>query len=101
MWIVLTFIRIKLCISSICCKRQQYNQIKIVSESHLPWIFVGCKDSNGEVINITETVNKYINYGDLVSPSFLQKLDPTYNEWFYLDKLTLNEVKIPVEGIQI
>jgi len=101
MWLIMTIIKIKLCLNSLCCRREQYNQIKIVSEPHLPWIMVGCRDSRGGIVNVTENVNKHIRYGDLVTPSFLQKIEPNYTEWFYVDKLSLNELKIPVEGIQI
>ena len=58
---------------------------------------------NGKIITVTDTVNKYIEYDDVVNTAYLEattKID-TANRWLYLDSKTLNEQEFPPEGLVI
>lgn len=74
-----------------------------ISPSNLPWLWIGAKLNDGKIETITEIVNNSIEYGDVISPSFLQKLTEFDNvdQWVYLNSTTLNEEEFPAEGLVI
>lgn len=92
-----------------CCIRL-YNRlfyskpsIKKVSSSHLPWLWIGVETEQGKIITLTELVDAAIEYGDCISPYFLESLTGIRNakRWTYLDSKTLKEEEIPADGLII
>jgi hypothetical protein len=57
----------------------------------------------GKIITLTEIVDSSIEYGDIVSPYFLESLTGIRNarRWSYLDSKTFREEEIPTEGLVI
>jgi hypothetical protein len=75
----------------------------LVHPSKTPWLWIGAELSNGKIVTVTDTVNKYIEYDDVVDSSYLEattKID-TASRWLYLDSKTLNEQEFPPEGLVI
>ncbi len=92
-----------------CCIRL-YNRLfytklptKKVSSSHLPWLWIGVETEQGKIITLTEIVDSSIEYGDVVSPYFLESLTGIQNakRWSYLNSKTFREEEIPTEGLVI
>ena len=76
---------------------------KLVHPSKTPWLWIGAEMQDGKVITVTDTVNKYIEYDDIVNINYLEavtKID-TATRWLYLDSKTLNEQEFPPEGLVI
>lgn len=58
---------------------------------------------NGKIITVTDTVNKYVEYDEVINVAYLEtvtKIDSA-NRWLYLDSKTLNEQEFPPEGLVI
>lgn len=92
-----------------CCIRF-YNRLfykklptQTISASELPWLWVGAELINDKIETITELVNSNLDYGDTITPLFLQELTQLKNvkRWLYLDSTTLNEEEFPTEGLVI
>jgi hypothetical protein len=56
---------------------------------------------DGEQIDMTDRLLGYLNVGDIVTDEFLKDLEPELVSCSYVDFKTLNEMKIPIDGIQI
>lgn len=74
-----------------------------VSPSELPWLWLGAEMKSGVILTITEDINKIVNYGDTVTPMFLESYTEFKNvkRWLYLDSVTLIEQEIPPSGLVI
>jgi len=74
-----------------------------ISASELPWLWIGAEMKSGVIITLTEDINKVVNYGDTVTPFFLESYTELKNvkRWLYLDSLTLLEQEIPPSGLLI
>lgn len=75
----------------------------LVHPSKTPWLWIGAQMPDGNIVTVTDTVNKYIEYDDIVNASYLEavtKVD-TATRWIYLDSKTLNEQEFPPEGLVI
>jgi len=75
----------------------------LVHPSKTPWLWIGAEMPNGKIITVTDTVNKYIEYDDVVNSVYLEaatKIDNA-SRWLYLDSKTLNEQEFPPEGLVI
>lgn len=82
-------------------KRVQYHA---VHPSKTPWLWVGAEMADGRIITVTDTLNKYIEYGDRVDSRYLEianHLDGEIIRWLYLDSKTLIEQEFPPEGLVI
>jgi hypothetical protein len=100
-----------LCMQCMFCCVRLYNRLfytalpskKMVSSSHLPWMWVGVETANGAIISLTEIVDTSIEYGDCVDAEFLEELSGIRNakRWIYLDSKTLKEEEIPTVGLII
>lgn len=58
---------------------------------------------NGKVITVTDIVNKYVEYDEVIDIKYLEsvtKIDSAIC-WLYLDSKTLNEQEFPPEGLVI
>jgi hypothetical protein len=80
--------------------RINYN---LVNPSKTPWLWIGAQLSDGKIVTVTDTVNKCIEYDDVIDAAYLEsatKLD-TVTRWLYLDSKTLNEQEFPPEGLVI
>lgn len=81
--------------------RVKYNT---VHPSKTPWLWIGAEMKNGEIVTVTDTVNKYIEYDDIVNTVYLESatnLHTGVSRWLYLDSKTLNEQEFPPEGLVI
>lgn len=77
--------------------------VKHISQSELPWLFVGIELTNGKIIDKTDEAFDLINKGLPVTPTTINiniDLDQI-KRCFYLDAATLKEEEIPAEGITI
>lgn len=92
-----------------CCVRL-YNRLfykplpkQKISTSNLPWLWIGVKFDDGRVESITDIVNSSVDYGDVITPTYLQSLTQIQNvkRWLYLDPTTLFEEEFPAEGLVI
>jgi hypothetical protein len=90
----------KLFQTTVTVPKVNYN---LVHPSKTPWLWIGAKMPDGKIITVTDTVNKYIEYDDVINSSYLEaatKID-TASRWLYLDSKTLNEQEFPPEGLVI
>ena len=68
---------------------------------NLPWVWVGAQ-LDDTVESVTEVVNRYIQYGKPITPTFLKEVTGyDTNIWKYMDAMTLEEKEFPPEGIVI
>lgn len=76
---------------------------KNVSSSHLPWMWIGAETAGGTILTLTEIVDSTVEYGDCVTPAFLESLTDVQNakRWIYLDSKTFREEEIPTVGLLI
>ncbi len=75
----------------------------MVHPSKTPWLWIGAEMPNGKIITVTDTVNKYVEYDEVINVAYLEtvtKIDSA-NRWLYLDSKTLNEQEFPPEGLVI
>jgi hypothetical protein len=75
----------------------------LVHPSKTPWLWIGAEMPNGKIITVTDTVNKYVEYDEVINVAYLEtvtKIDSA-NRWLYLDSKTLNEQEFPPEGLVI
>lgn len=74
-----------------------------ISRADLPWLWLGAEMKNGVIVTITEDINKVVEYGDLITPHFLQTYTELRNvkRWLYLDSATLIEQEIHPSGLLI
>lgn len=69
----------------------------------MPWMWIGAEMPYGKIITVTDTVNKYVEYDDVINTNYLEsvtKIDSAVR-WLYLDSKTLNEQEFPPEGLVI
>lgn len=81
--------------------RVKYNS---VHPSKTPWMWIGAEMENGNIITVTDTVNKYIEYDDVINSTYLKvatNMEQGVTRWLYLDSKTLNEQEFPPEGLVI
>jgi hypothetical protein len=74
---------------------------KKTTKIEVPWVWIGGKNHQGETIDLTQLVADNLSVGEIVNEEFLFNLDYDCVSWSYIDFKTLNETKIPIEGIQI
>lgn len=74
-----------------------------ISSSELPWLWIGAEMKSGIIVTLTEDINKIVNYGDVVTPKYLEVYTELKNvkRWLYLDTITLIEQEIPTSGLII
>ena len=75
----------------------------MVHPSKTPWLWIGAEMPNGKIITVTDTINKYVEYNEIINVAYLEtvtKIDSA-NRWLYLDSKTLNEQEFPPEGLVI
>lgn len=94
-----------------CCARlynfifyaKMPNRKKSVSSAHLPWMWIGAELPDGSIRSLTEIVDISIEYGDCVTPKFLETISGITNakRWFYLNSKTFKEEEIPADGLII
>lgn len=75
----------------------------LVHPSKTPWLWIGAVLPSGSIVTVTDTVNKYIEYDDVVNSEYLEaatKID-TATRWLYLDSKSLVEQEFPPEGLVI
>jgi hypothetical protein len=97
MWCLRALVKIKNFLTSLCFERERDPNKNI----KVPWIWIGGTTNDGSIIDLTRYLSTYLDEGDLVTEYFLSKIEPKCIAWSYIDFKTLNEVKIPVSGIQI
>jgi hypothetical protein len=59
---------------------------------------------DGKIVTVTDTLNKYIEYNDVVDIPYLEVatgIKENVLRWLYLDSKTLNEQEFPPEGLVI
>jgi len=81
--------------------RKKYNSIH---PSKAPWLWIGAEMANGKIVTVTDKVNSYIEYDDIVDTKYLQTVTDIkdgVSRWIYLDSKTLNEQEFPPEGLII
>ena len=79
-------------------------QYTSVNPSNTPWLWVGAELTNGKIVTVTDTLNKHIQYGDVVTIEYLEsvtRVDKNVLRWLYLNSKTLNEQEFPPEGLVI
>ena len=94
-----------------CCSRlfgsrntepdKKYNS---VNPSNTPWLWIGAEMTNGKIVTVTDIINKYIEYDDVVNTTYLETatdIKEGVSRWLYLDSKTLNEQEFPPEGLII
>jgi hypothetical protein len=81
-----------------CCRPKREPPNKDIC---VPWVWIGGLDSEGAHIDLTDRLSGYLAVGDRVTDEFLKELEPRLVSCTYIDFKTLNEMKIPIEGIQI
>lgn len=66
-------------------------------------MWIGVELVDGSITTLTEIVETTIEYGDNITPTFLQTLTGIGNakRWLYLDSKTLKEEEIPTDGLLI
>lgn len=97
-----------------CCSRVLDKFIKFentdnpkynsVNPSKAPWLWVGVEMVNGEIITVTDDINKHILYDDIVDIEYLEsvtKIRKDVSRWLYLDSKTLKEEEFPLNGLVI
>jgi hypothetical protein len=75
-----------------------------VHPSKTPWLWVGAEMKDGKIVTVTDIVNKYIEYDDVVDIPYLEVATGIKEDvlrWLYLDSKTLNEQEFPPEGLVI
>lgn len=75
-----------------------------VHPSKTPWMWVGAEMKDGKIVTVTDMVNKYIEYDDVVDIGYLEVatgMKEGVSRWLYLDSKTLNEQEFPPEGLVI
>lgn len=93
-----------------CCKRwiEKFFEIELpyekvgVHTDNLPWFWVGASYMNQDPIDMTDVVNKSLEYGVRVTPEYLRivtGLDGA--QWRYVDVQTLEEKDFPSDGFII
>lgn len=93
-----------------CCVRL-YNRLfnarlpmkKKVSSLHLPWMWIGVETTTGSIVSLTDVVDSSVEYGDVVTPQFLETLSgiQSAKRWIYLNPKTFKEEEIPTDGLII
>ncbi len=80
--------------------RVNYN---LVHPSKTPWLWIGAVMPDGKITTVTDVVNKFIEYDDVVDVTYLKAVTRIDNasRWLYLDSKTLNEQEFPPEGLVI
>jgi len=76
---------------------EQYNLLQ--EKMFPPWLWIG-GTKNGQIVDMTYKLNKYVVINNYISTKVLEIVDPDITDWKYLD-LSLNEVKFPISGIVI
>ena len=74
-----------------------------ISQTNLPWLFVGIELMSGKIIDKTEEAQSLVDVGITITPTTISK-DVNVDDvkrYFYLDSVTLNEQEIPPEGLVI
>ena len=68
----------------------------------LPWFWIGAELYN-KTETVTELVNQYVRYGNVITPEFLKEITGCTDviTWKYIDVLTLEEKEFPSEGFVI
>ena len=99
------------CIQCMFCCVRLYNRLfytklqtkKKVSSLHLPWMWIGVEKEDGSIVSLTDIVDSVVEYGDCVTPQFLQQVSGIQlaRRWIYLDPKTLKEEEIPTDGLII
>jgi hypothetical protein len=93
-----------------CCRRidnfffspEKNETLYAVDNSDLPWLWLGYVRENGVVRELTNDVNRIIEYGTTVDPEWLEYIFNVKNvTWKYLDAKTLEEKEFPSEGFVI
>ena len=97
MWCIRVLVKVKNFLTSLCFEKEREPNMNI----RVPWIWIGGKTKDDEIIDVTRRLSFYLNKGDIVSEAYLKQFEPSCNSWTYIDFMTLNEKKIPVGGIQI
>lgn len=66
-------------------------------------MWIGVETGNGSIVSLTEIVDPVVEYGDCVTPQFLEMLSGIRGarRWIYLDPKTLKEEEIPTDGLII
>ena len=74
-----------------------------ISSSDLPWLWIGAELRNNMIISLTDDINKIVDYGDIITPYYLESYTELGNvrRWLYLDSKTLIEKEIPTDGLVI
>lgn len=74
-----------------------------ISPIELPWVWIGAEMKSGVILTLTEDINKIVEYGDIVTPRYLEAYTELKNvkRWLYLDMITLVEQEIPTSGLII
>lgn len=75
-----------------------------VNPSKMPWLWIGVETKDKKIVTVTDTVNKYIEYNDVVDIPYLEiatGMKENVIRWLYLDSKTLNEQEFPPEGLVI
>ena len=97
MWCLRFLVKVKNFLTSLCFEREQKPNKNI----KVPWIWIGGKTKDDEIIDVTKRLSFYLKEGDKVSDAYLRRFEPRCNSWTYIEFMTLDEKKIPVGGIQI
>jgi hypothetical protein len=84
--------------------RQKEIKYNSVHPSKAPWLWIGAEMKDGKIVTVTDMLNKYIEYDDVVDIPYLEVatgLKEGVSRWLYLDSKTLNEQEFPPQGLVI
>lgn len=88
-------------INRLCPTEKPYEKVTVHSDS-LPWMWIGNRRSEEDVITVTAIINDIVRYGDRVTPEYVSEISGFRGGvWYYIDAKTLEEKVFPSEGFVI
>ena len=66
-------------------------------------MWIGVETTTGSIVSLTDVVDSSVEYGDVVTPQFLETLSgiQSAKRWIYLNPKTFKEEEIPTDGLII
>ena len=103
LWLYREFYWYKRAIMKHFCPREEkpYEKVTVHADS-LPWLWLGNRRTEEDIITVTPIINNVVRYGDRVTPEYLSEISGFHGGvWYYIDVKTLEENVFPSEGFVI
>jgi hypothetical protein len=83
--------------------REPYHLEDLFNKVPAPWLFIGYRTSEGEVIDCTELLSEYVCDGNFIAQELLECVVPEGRgkKWTYIHPKTFEQTEFPSEGILI